>query len=290
MELVNYSRFLFDIKEHGFDYAIDHTVELGFKHVELVDGCVSSRENPLFFECPWAKDAPSILSERGLDVSCYSVGATVYSGNREYDEGIFKNMCRQIDFAARLGAPILHHTLNFGLTLEPGAPTYEELLDGTVSAAVRIADYARESHGITCIYEPQGMYFNGVEGLGAFFDAVSSRCSNVGICGDVGNGYFVDEDEVAVFERFALYIKHVHLKDYTVLSAPVKGKRGFRSRGGAWIYDAPLGTGDVNFPRVFEILRGVGYNGAVSLEVLENGDELLAAARLAQGYIDAAAV
>ncbi|MBQ8371321.1 MAG: sugar phosphate isomerase/epimerase [Clostridia bacterium] len=286
MELVNYARFLFDINEHGFEYAVRHTTELGFRHVEFVDGCISSREKPLFFERPWAKDAPSILAECGLDVPCYSVGATVYSGDREYDEGIFRNMCKQVDFAARLGAPMLHHTLNFGLSLSSGAPTYDELLEGTVDMAVRIADYAREKHGITCIYEPQGMYFNGVAGLGKFFDAVSSRCPNVGICGDVGNGYFVDEDEVSIFERFAPYVKHVHLKDYVISDTPIDGKQGFRSRGGRWIYDVPLGAGVVNFARVFELLKGAGYKGQASLEVLEDGEELLAAAALAQSYID----
>ena len=55
-------------------------------------------------------------------------------------------------------------------------------IDAAVAAAERIANHA-EKFGITCIYEDQGYYVNGVEGVGVFYREIKKHCKNVGVWG-----------------------------------------------------------------------------------------------------------
>jgi len=84
---------------------------------------------------------------------------------------------------------------------------------------------------------------------------------------DTGHLAFAGIDPVEFFRKYASLIRAVHLKD--VLEA-------VRTRGAAehWDYDTfirqeiytELGRGNVNFERIFDILKQVGYSGALVVE------------------------
>lgn len=267
VQLTNYNEFKKDFFEHGIEYAAERSARLGFDAVEFLDicpaeSCIPERIN--------ASDIRRVCEQNGLKISCYSVGADLLANDRSQLE---KQLWRHIAFAAEIGSPYFHHTLVRSLTPDSRVPSYEAIFDSIVETAVQIANRCR-SYGLTCLYEPQGMYFNGVAGLKRFFERVREECSNVAICGDVGNSLFVDTPVTDIYDAFIESISHVHVKDFQVSDRPFEDGVCFRSRGGKYLRECQLGQGAVDLDYCFKKLKEHQYQGAVSLE-LEGDDRVL---------------
>ena len=267
MKFTNYYIFKDDLDAHGIEYAAEHTCKLGFDSVEFLD--FYSDDEPILPDRVDIDETRRTLDKYGLDVSCYSVGINILELGREKSVDI---LMKHAKAAAKLGSPFLHHTLVFPLTLPENAPSYEEILDTVVDSARVVADGCAEL-GITCIYEPQGMYFNG-EGFSRFFEELHRLYPSVGVCGDVGNPLFVDAAPEAIFLKHAKDIKHVHLKDYAVADAPFEKGTSYLTLGGRYLQTAVLGEGAVALDACVAALRQVGYTGAFSLET-SGEDEIL---------------
>ena len=207
MKFTSYNMFLSDLFRHGLDYACERATRLGFSGVELLDFC------PLRSKATYEKysvdEYKRALDKNKLELSCYSSAALLYVSN---EEALMEEMRKQIDFASALGSKLFHHTFTICLPPEHASIPVKDMLDRVAPVAERIADYA-DGKGVTCIYEPQGSFFNGSEGLSLLYDEMVSRVSNVGICADVGNPLFADDSPEAVTALFADKVKHVHLKD-----------------------------------------------------------------------------
>ena len=260
----NYTIFREDIKNHGLEFAARHTAELGFDSVEFLDVLPSAR--PMLPMLGSVESVKDILNKYHLTVACYSVALQLLTDHQAEIEQQLRN---HIDCAAAIGAPMIHHTLVPNLILEKNAPDYEQVFLKIFDSAERIAAYCNK-RGLTCIYEPQGMYFNGVEGLQCFFEKMKGLGYDVGICGDFGNSVFVDVAPEMFFERFAEHIKHIHIKDYRITDRPDKecDKASYRSQGGKWIYDADFGCGSIHIQKCFDILKQIKYDGKISFEFL----------------------
>lgn len=277
MKLSSYSGFTSDLWNHGASYAVRHAAEQGFSAVEFID---YPSDRPLLYQTFNTGEINAALAEHGMTVSCYSLGVRLQKGEpQETLEHVYKN----IEFAAKIHAPYFHHTITMDYSPKEGDPSYKEMLNKIFPLAVAIAKKCAE-HGITCLYEPQGVYFNGVRGLNKFFKKIKKQCPNVGICGDFGNSYFVDVPTVKVIRKFARYIKHVHVKDY-LYNVDLPDQEGYKSYRGRNIYDCEIGAGVVDFARCFAYLRRAGYDGAISFEI--NADD--AAMQKAIAYVVAAA-
>jgi sugar phosphate isomerase/epimerase len=153
----------------------------------------------------------------------------------------------------------VHHTLV--TRLSGGRERFESVFTQVKDAVSEITDYAR-NQGITVLYEPQGMLFNGYEGYSRLLDFMLPKHSNVGVCLDIGNTLWVDEDCYALAERYAHSIKHVHLKDYLLDTKDAT----YRTLSGRSIKEVALGKGVVDLGRVFDILIRANYSGCVSVE------------------------
>lgn len=256
MKLTNYGQFHEDLKFRGIEYAAEHTVTMGFDSVEFLGLSQAAKDSAA---------TARILSSLGLSVSCFSEGINLLDTSRRSLSEMIDHLCRCGDAAAELGSPYLHHTIVLPLALPPNAPEFSEILPRMSDAAERVANYC-EKLGLICLYEPQGMYFNG-KGLEIFFEEMKKRCRNIGICGDVGNSLFVDHSPSLVFDRFASEVKHVHLKDYYVTDDPREGAKNYKTLGGKYLSDAELGAGAVDIPCCMQKLKEVGYNGAYSFEI-----------------------
>ena len=210
-----YSGFSSLVKKHGIESAAGTAKELGFSSVEFFDAAGTLHRSPTFESVDEAKNAKIILDKYSLSVACYSIGATLVTLDKDacVIESVVAELKHYGDIAAALGSPFLHHTLILNLSLWDGAPTLDEVLAPTVDAACRVADHCKIL-GLTCIYEDQGMYFNGVYGFGRFYNEMKKRCDNVGVCGDIGNVLFVDEEPLPFFETYIDDIKHVHVTLY----------------------------------------------------------------------------
>ena len=259
MRFVDYGVFYKDIHQVSLEYAARHARELGFDAVELLE-VFPLKKNAILWKYP-AHEMRRVLEEYGLSVSCVSFGVNLAEDEIDWD-----GIEALIEYAAAVGSPRVHHTLVPLVSLQEGAPSYETMLERVYPHAVKIANRCRML-GMECLYEPQGIYFNGTEGLGHFYDRICAECTNVGICGDTGNSLFVDISAEAIYDRFVHGIRHVHVKNYRVTDAPDGATRAYRSKGGRYIYDCPIERGATDLAYCLEKLKAVGYDGDISFEM-----------------------
>lgn len=262
MKFAMYTGFSSKVQEEGIECAAEYAVQLGFSAVEFFADCVCEAD-PGILSMESAKHAREVLERHHLQTACYSVYADLWK-NPEGE----KRVMEQVQVAAALGAPYLHHTLLPWLTLSEEAPGYEEAMEGIVEIAGRIADYA-DTFGITCIYEDQGYYVNGVNGFQGFWDRMKKRCKNVGICGDLGNILFADEMPEDFLQVFIEDVRHVHVKDYLRKKAVMSpGKYWVKAKEDIWLRDTMVGNGIIDFETCMTMLKNAGYQGYFALESL----------------------
>ena len=265
MELCFYGGFSPMARERGLKEAAKFAAQKGFGSVEFLEKATMAW-TPLSKDLDEAKRNKKLLKEYGLTTACYSLETLLWGDGKEDAE---KALMKNAELAAELGSPFLHHTLLIWFDKLPeGAPDYEEALEKTVESAARVAKYC-QTLGVTCLYEEQGLYFNGVNGFGRFYKEMKNRVSNVGVCGDLGNILFVDERPDPFFDEFKKEICHVHLKDYyqkDSLTEADKTVFWYGTKGGKFLADAPLGKGVVDVEKCFTSLKEAGYEGKFSTE------------------------
>lgn len=260
MKFTMYHNFSDYVRDKGIEEASEIALRLGFSSVEMLASLEPGFENPVS-SIEEAKQIRTVLDKYHLPMSCYSVYVDLWRSPEKE-----KALMKQVEIAAALGSPYFHHTLLPCDKNNAGFSSYEEAVDEIVEVAARIADYA-DTFGITCIYEDQGYYVNGVEGFGKFWNRIKKRCENVGICGDLGNILFVNETPQAFLEAYIEDICHVHIKDYLWKNtANCPGKYWSETKDGSWVRDTMVGSGVVDFEACMDVLKKGGYQGRFALE------------------------
>ena len=211
-----------------------------------------------------AQKIRALLEEDGLSSDCYSSYVDLFDQNREDGVGL---LCRDADIASALGCKYLHHTIRTPFRPGQTPHSYDEVYNEVFPKLVEIIRYAR-SVGITVIYEPQGMYFNGIEGFRRLFTSLRTTdgCEHIGVCFDSGNSMFVDCPPLDFLKEFLPYVKNVHLKDYKILTDAEVFPGRYYTRGGAVIEEMPIGQGDAQIAECVRLLTESGYNGAYVFE------------------------
>ena len=249
MKIASYNTFSSDVINHGLEYALNHTKDLGFDGIELIH----IRGELPHIEA--VKRARERFDAYDLPVVCYSVYADLSVTEQE--------LMQHAQIAAAFGSPFLHHTLAPRLYFTPEAPDYDEIFDRIVDAAERIANYCA-TLGLTCLYEPQGIYFNGTDGLGRFFREMKRRCDNVGICADIGNPMFVHAEPTDIFSKFEKDIKHIHVKNYLISQEEKDGLECYQIGAKKWLCDVDIQHGNADIGACLSKLPH--YNGFISIE------------------------
>lgn len=264
MTFTSYNQFMRDLTRGGIDYAVKHTVELGFSGVEFLDFCGTG--TPVDKEKYPAAELKKALDENGLTMDCYSVYAYVLYDDIDQIYGI-------IDYAVAVGAKLFHHTLMPYLRLDLCTAKYEEIFSRVLEIERKIVKYCSE-RGLKCIFEPQGFYFNGVEGLSRIIYALREEFPDVGLCADLGNSIDVDCDPVDVMKALGGLAKHVHVKDYTITDESL-GRRGeLQSPAGKYLNEVLPGEGEVRLGECMQILKAAGYDGPIALEYVCDDETL----------------
>lgn len=262
-DLSFYTGFMEMARERGIEAAAYWAAEHGFSSVEVleepkkIDQFLAKNEKE-------ALHIAQVLKENGLRVSCVSAALNLW----EEKNGV-EDMKRMMDIVAGLGAPFLHHMLISWLMYPENAPSYEEALPIILEKAAATAENAGE-FGLTCLYEGQGLYFNGIKGIEPFLTELKKHHDNVGIVGDMGNPLFAGCDPKDFIARFAKDIRHVHLKDYTIRSFETHPGRPWLAaesgKSGIYLRDELPGKGDIDLLSCIRSLEEVGYKGAYSVE------------------------
>ena len=281
MNYTFYTQFIEMLARDGAQKTAEYAKALGFSSVEVLES-IGGGHPRVIPDVKTAEEVRRVFSANGLTVACYSVGCDVYQNPASEDALVY-----HAEIAAALGCPYLHHTLKTGLRMAENAPAEEAVLADVTAAAIRIANRAKPL-GITCLYEDQGMYANGIENFGRFFGEVHRVCQNTGVCGDFGNILFVDEDPVQFLAAFAPYIRHVHVKDYLRkdFDGTVPAGGWYPTKHGRYLRDTTVGAGIIDIPSCMKVLHDAGYDGAYALELChpEPFDD---GVRIAVQYLDA---
>ena len=263
MKFSSYTTFFNLISTSGLEEACASAKRLGTECVELLDIC-PSYSTPLY-ERYTVKGISDALAHNGLTLSCYSLGANLCTPDKE---NMLENVFRHVKLAAELGSPFFHHTFTLGLDATPKTAPFDKVFKEVLPLAKRIAEYVN-ALGMTCLYEPQGYYFNGVDNLKRLLTEMKTSGYNVGICADTGNPLFIGSGPNEIFSHFKDDIRHVHVKDYI----PCKERTDLVTLSGGYLYDCPLGEGIAEVDKCLDVLASSGYEANISLEVV--GDEPL---------------
>ena len=247
------------ILSRDYEAMITFMKKEGFTHYEPLENVY---EEPLFESIDDAKAFRALMEENGFKCACVSVFVNVYPDAEWAKEKLFA--CART--AAALGSPFIHHTNYVHLELKEGMPTYDELIERVEPAVCEVVRYAK-SLGVTAIYEPQGMYFNGIDDFFTLFNRLRSEdgCENIGICFDFGNTIFADCMPYDFLKEALPYIKHAHFKDYKFVSGKLYEGR-YYTRGGTLIEDVEVGAGDMAAEDCMRLLAEGGYKGVFSTE------------------------
>ena len=277
MKLSMYTEFYKLLTLHGIAEAARMASISGFDSVEMLDirgtGVISDVES--------AREARRILGDKGLSVSCFSLAIDLIPFDRygnivgECDNAV-ETAVRVAKIAKEMGSPYFHHTLvtNLRPDLHRLKPPYDDVFDILIDAAARIAG-ACNSMGLAVLYEPQGFYVNGSENFGRFYGEMKRLGYDVGVCGDMANTLFVDEPPIEFYRNFAGEFRHVHLKDYKCFGKEiVPDRKCLLSMDGRVYSETELGEGSVCFRECMKLLKSVGYEGAFSLEINQNGVDI----------------
>jgi inosose dehydratase len=131
-----------------------------------------------------------------------------------------------------------------------------------------------EELGVMLLLETHGPVTDSVEDMGLLLEALGHE-KHVGICLDTGNSWLGGGEPLEYVKTFGARIGHVHWKD---MPRELAAKRG--EVFGAGMAVIPLGDGVVGVPEIVKSLKGIGFDGATTIEVAGPENVKLSAKRL----------
>ena len=154
------------------------------------------------------------------------------------------------------------HRMNVQATGVKGRPATPEELDYDLRAIQAIAAMAKEYDILPCLhphYNTTVMYESEID-----FIMQNTDPALVAFGPDTAHMTAGGCDPVAVIRKYADRVKFTHLKDITADGVEAAGMEA-----GVEVYAnfRELGEGLVNFPAIFGILDGVGYDGFLTAEL-----------------------
>lgn len=181
--------------------------------------------------------------------------------DRHYRQVRIDHTRRALDLARELGARCI--------TTEPGGPlapgqSWDDGLKLFLDALRPAAEHAR-SVGVDLLIEPEpGLLLETADQFERFMAQVDNPA--VALNFDVGHFFCVGDDPGPTIRRLARFIRHVHLEDIAATRVH---------------HHLVPGEGAIDFGDVFAALRGVGYDGWLTVELYPYVDDPDGAARLA---------
>ena len=184
---------------------------------------------------------------------------------RQYRRQRIDHFKRASDFAKKLGIPAFH-THNGFIPENPNDPVYKE----TVEAIREVASYCR-SNGQMVLYETgqesPTTLLRTIQDVGVENQFVNLDTANLIL---YGNGNPVDALDVV-----GKLVRGVHAKDGLFPTDPKElGK------------EVPIGQGKVDFPKVIQRLKELGYTGAITIEREISGPKQVEDIKRSKAYLE----
>jgi len=219
-----------------------------------------------------ARRARKMLDERGLCVSCYTLDSNFAAYDREVFNETVADCILGLDIAETLGTDTVRVDPRSSLPEEHQAdPDLDFVLERVCEGMQLVADAAAK-RGITVGVENHGVLLGRSAQVMRMVELVDRP--NFGVNLDFSNFRIVfGEDHIEATRMLAPHVVHVHAKDNCLTTvepenAEAEGWRHTLAKDSQeWFHPCVGGTGDLNWPLVFSILRDAGYDGTISLEV-----------------------
>ena len=244
-----------------FPSLLEFVKEIGGSTIELstADGV---HNNTLDFSVEGRRTILDKVRSQGLSI--ISLGG--YSDFTTSDPEAVQQQLEQLRWYCQLARDLQAPILRVMAGNPRSGLSREEMIDNII-AGFKAATAIAEEYGIIFALENHGTLINDLDAMLQIVESVGSPHFRVTL--DTGNycwaGRTVDEAYV-FFEKMAPYTANVHLKDF--VTQPDRS-----------VKFVPLGDGELDFRKVMDILRGVGYQGTLLCEYEGMGEpkELIAA-------------
>jgi sugar phosphate isomerase/epimerase len=167
------------------------------------------------------------------------------------DRAALDDLCRHIEIAARLGAPVMRIVGGNRQTRPASWSQHRRRLLKALERAVRVA----EKYQVTLALE------NHIDLLADELVELMETFESpwLGVCLDTGNNIRLFEEPLGVVEKLAPWTRATHIKDIFVWKGDPKEFSFWPS--------VPLGEGLVPIPEVIRILQRHRYRGLLAIEV-----------------------
>lgn len=207
----------------------------------------------------------------GLDISCYTFGASFIDRSAAEYEAELARVRAEIDNAARMGTKLVRHDVASRPADQATDERFEQDLPLLVEACRQIADYAGQ-YGITTMIENHGFYVQGARRVLRLHHEVAR--GNFRLLVDTGNFYPVEFDNTLnAIAQCAPFAGMAHIKDHLIRTAAPESLEHWRERDhGIYTQATIAGDGNIGIPQAIESLQAAGYDGYLSLEY-EGPDE-----------------
>jgi sugar phosphate isomerase/epimerase len=185
--------------------------------------------------------------------------------DRHYRQIRIDHTKRALTLARELGAPCI--TTEPGGPVEPGA-SWQSALQLFVEGLKPVAEHAVKE-GVLLLVEPEpGLLIETVDQFLELMQHVDAP--SIGLNFDIGHAYCVGDDPATTIPRVARYIRHFHLEDIAATRVH---------------HHLVPGDGAIDFAAALRAIRGIGYDGWVTIELYPYVDDPDEAARRARQYI-----
>lgn len=226
---------------------MEEAKKLGFGAVELLSLWTNKPEQ--------VKEAKKRADDLGLKVCCYDVSNNFCVTGPDLDAQV-EDVRRGIDTAVELGAPVAR--VFSGNKIE--GLKFETARGMIIEGFYRVAPDA-ENAGITLAMENHGRLAGTSEQVLRIIKSVGSPALKSTF--DTGNFTICDEDPIVAARNLAIQVAHVHVKD---IAWEGVDEPSFVSNEGKKLRPEVIGEGQIDFPKIFRILKNAGFNGYLSLE------------------------
>ena len=263
-------------KKFSLDNAIREISKIGYKGVEIL--CDIPHAYPPQFSEEQAKKIKNLISDLNIGISnlnaftLYAIGNVYHPSWIEADNKLreirVKHTVDCIYLARKLGAK--------NLSTEPGGPINRQKTALESSALLKIftdelkkVTHIAEENSVKILVEPEPSLL--IENSQQFIQLMKIICSDyIKLNFDIGHFYCVKEDPSETIVKLIDYIEHFHLSD-------ISSNRVH--------YHLIPGIGSIDFEKIFDTIKKIGYKGFVTVELYPYQDNPIEVAKQAYNYL-----
>jgi sugar phosphate isomerase/epimerase len=263
-------------KKFSLDNAIREISKIGYKGVEIL--CDIPHAYPPQFSEEQAKKIKNLISDLNIGISnlnaftLYAIGNVYHPSWIEADNKLrdirIKHTVDCIYLARKLGAK--------NISTEPGGPINRQKTISESSALLKIfADglkkvkHIAEENSVKILVEPEPSLL--IENSQQFIQLMKIICSDyIKLNFDIGHFYCVKEDPSETILKLIDYTEHFHLSD-------ISHNRVH--------YHLIPGIGSIDFEKIFDTIKKIGYKGFVTVELYPYQDNPIEVAKQAYNFL-----